>query len=128
MSIANSEKSLAKTNKAQTLRDLEDETEAIHPETLPADSDKSTMAICIDHMTCVQNMGSRAEIHVFGDVLKIFMSIINEAFKNAQTVHIFSNKYDPYTQSKQVKERDVEVLSLLHKFMFVLRLKFCRKI
>ena len=34
LSFANPDKSLAKTNKAQTLRDLEDETESVHPETL----------------------------------------------------------------------------------------------
>ena len=93
LSIANPDKSLAKTNKAQTLRDLEDETQTIHPETLSADSDKSTMAILIDHMACVQKMSSQAGIHVFGDVLKIFMGIINKAFKDAQTVHIVSDKY-----------------------------------
>ena len=68
--------------------------ESIHPETLSADSDKSTTAIFIDHMACVQKMSSLAGIHVFGDVLKIFMGIINEAFKDAQTVHIVSDKYD----------------------------------
>ena len=45
LSIANPDKSLAKTNEAQTLRDLEDETESIHPEILSAVSDKSTTAI-----------------------------------------------------------------------------------
>ena len=39
-------------------------------------------------------LSSRAGIHVFGDVLKIFMDIINEAFKYAQAVHIVSDKYD----------------------------------
>ena len=76
------------------MRDLEDVTESTHPETLPADSDKSTTAIFIDHMACVQKMSSRAGIHVFGNVLKIFMAIINEALKDAQTEHIVSDKYD----------------------------------
>ena len=39
-------------------------------------------------------MSSRAGIHVFDDVLKIFVGILNEAFKDAQTVHIVSDKYD----------------------------------
>ena len=84
LSIANPENSLAETNKAQTLRDLvEDDTESIHPETLSATSEKLTTEIFIDHMACVQKMISQAGIHVFSDVLKIFMGITNEAFKNA---------------------------------------------
>ena len=88
LSFADPDNSLAKTNKARTLRDLEDENQSIHQETL------ATTAIFIDHMACVQKMSSRAGIHVFDDVLKIFMGIINEAFKDAQTVHIVSDKYD----------------------------------
>ena len=45
-------------------------------------------------MACVQKISSRAGIDLFGDVLKIFMGIINEAFEGAQTVHIASDKYD----------------------------------
>ena len=62
LSIANPDKSLAKTNKAQTLRDLEDATESIHLEALSADSDKSITAIFIDHMACVELSGRHTRV------------------------------------------------------------------
>ena len=69
--IANSDESLYKANKSQTLKDIEHETGA----TLYYDDFRYTVrgqnahtAVFIDNRTCIQRVSSRAGINTFGDL------------------------------------------------------------
>ena len=71
---ANSDGSLSKTNKAQTLRDLEADVQSTDHEHLMEIVNKSETAVFVDHMACVQKLTSRGGINTFGD---LFNELIN---------------------------------------------------
>ena len=56
--IANSDRSLSKTNEAQTLRDLEEDVQSTDHEHLMQTVNKSETAVFVDHMTCVHKLTS----------------------------------------------------------------------
>ena len=108
--ISNSDDSLAKTNKAQTLHDLEAETDSLDPEVFMRDIHKETTAVFIDHMACVQKLSSRAGMNTFGNLLDGLTSYVQAAFKEGDVIHVVSDKYDSTFSIKSGERKDEEIL------------------
>ena len=98
--IANSDGSLSKTNKAQTLRDLEAQVQSTDHEHLMQTVNKSETAVFVDHMVFVQKLTSRGEISTFGDLFSEPTNFVRQAFREGNTVHIVSDKYDALNSIK----------------------------
>ena len=85
-----------KTNKAQTLRQLEEEASA----SLDVDTFKEVVtnrtqtAVFIDHMACVQKLSSRAGISTFGDLLAGLEKFIRLGLLEGNIVQVVSDRYD----------------------------------
>ena len=85
-----------KTNKAQTLRQLEEEASA----SLDVDTFKEVVtnrtqtAVFIDFMACVQKLSSRAGISTFGDLLAGLEKFIRLGFLEGNIVQVVSDRYD----------------------------------
>ena len=93
-SSVNSDGSLSKTNKAQTLRDLESHVQATNRDHLMELMNKSDTGVFVDHMACVKKLSSWAGINTFGDLYAGLTNFVQEAFKEGDIVHIVSDKYD----------------------------------
>ena len=96
VAIANSDGSLYKANKSQTLKDIELETGA----TLYYDDFRNTVrgqnahtAVFIDHMACIQTVSSRTGINTFGDLTDSVCQYVMSVFSEGDTVHVVSDHY-----------------------------------
>ena len=98
--ISNSDGSLSKTNEAQTLRDLEADVQATDHEHLMQIVNKSETAVFEDHMACVQKLTSRGGMSTFGDLFNERTNFVRLAFREGNTVHIVSDKYDALNSIK----------------------------
>ena len=103
--IADSDGSLSKTNKAQTLRDLETDVQSTDNEHLMQIVNKSETAVFVDHMACVQKLTSRGGISTFGDLFNELTKFVRLAFREGNTMHIVSDKYDALNSIKDVHRR-----------------------
>lgn len=107
LAIADEDGSLAKTNKAQTLRDLETEISStlFHEEFMSTcGTNKTENGVFIDHMACVQKVSSRTGVNTFGDIVVDLEKFVNTAFTEGNTVHVISDRYDS-DQSVKAGER-----------------------
>ena len=99
--IANSDGSFRKPIfKAQTLRALEADVQSTNHEHLMQIVNKSEAAVFIDHMACVQKLTSRSGISTFGDLFNELTNFVSLAFREGNTVHIVSDKYDSLNSIK----------------------------
>ena len=100
--IPNSDGSLSKTNKAQTFRDLEADVQSTDHEHahLMQIVNTSETAVFVDHMACVQKVTSRGGISTFGDLFNELTDFVHLAFKEGNTVHIVSDKYNALNSIK----------------------------
>ena len=97
VAIANSDGSLYKANKSQTLKDIELETGAI----MYYNGFRNTVrgpnahtAVFIDHMACIQKVSSRAGINTFGDLTDSVCQYVMSAFSVGDTVYVVSDHYE----------------------------------
>ena len=96
LAIANADGSLTICNKAQTLRDLEAIADASQdPNTFAGTiaTEKHFTATFIDHMACLQKMASRTGVQTFGDLADGLQKIVENAFRDGDTVHVVSDRY-----------------------------------
>ena len=117
VAIANSDGSLYKANKSQTLKDIELEMGA----TMYYDDFRNTVrgqnahiAAFIDHMACIQKVSSRAGINTFGDLTDSACQYVMSAFSEGDTVHVVADHYENYISIKagERKRRESIVGSL----------------
>ena len=55
---------------------------------------KSETTVFEDHMACVQKLTSRGGINTFADLFNELTNFVRLAFREGNTVHIVSDKYD----------------------------------
>lgn len=107
VAIANPDGSLFKSNKAQTLKDLETEASAsLHHDDFMSTirGQKDQTAIFIDHMACVQRVCFRTGMNTFGDVTDSLGRYIISAFSEGDIVQVISDHYE-YDISIKAGER-----------------------
>ena len=101
MALANDDGSLAKTNKAQTLRDLESNATTI--QTVPERNLQET-ALFIDYMAVVQILAVKGGIRTFGHLVCEVIKFIKRGSLEGNCVHVVSDRYD-FVKSIKAGER-----------------------
>ena len=91
--------SLTKTNKAQTLHNFEVNVQPLTMINL-CRSLKSSTAVFVDHMACVQKLTPRASVSTLGDLYTELTKYVQVAFKESDTVQVVSDKYDTLNSIK----------------------------
>ena len=107
LALANNDGSLSKTNKAQTMKDLEAYAPAIHTTDSFIDDperDLKHTAVFIDYMAVVQTLSSKGGIRTFGQLVFEVIKIIKRGFLEGNCVHVVSDRYD-YAESIKSGER-----------------------
>ena len=107
MALANDDGSLAKTNKAQTLRDLESYAPSIHTTDSfveDPERDRQGTAVFIDYMAVVQILSVKGGIRTFGQLVSEVIKFIKGGFLEGDCVHVISDRYD-HEESIKAGER-----------------------
>ena len=97
LALANDDGSLAKTNKAQTLRDLELYAPSIHTtDSFVEDPERDLQgtAVFIDYMAVVQIFNVKGGIRTFGQLVSEVIKFIKRGFLEGDCVHVISDRYD----------------------------------
>ena len=107
LALANDDGSLSKTNKAQTLRDLESYAPSIESFDSFVDDperDLQETAVFIDYMAVVQILSVKGGIRTFGQLVSEVIKFIKRGFLEGNCVHVISDRYD-YEESIEAGER-----------------------
>ena len=107
LALTNNDGSLAKTNKAQTMRDLESYAPSIHTTDSFIDDperDLDQTAVFIDYMVVVQSLSAKGGVRTFGQLLFEVIKYIKRGFLEGNCVHVVSGRYD-YKESIKSGER-----------------------
>ena len=112
--IANNDGPLPKTNKAQALHDLEVYVRSLQNDKLMQVIRKSSTAVFVDHMACVQKLTSRSGISPFLE--KVIQCMLSQI---STTLSI---------PSKQVRREGVETLQILQKLLCVQQTRYYQEI
>ena len=96
LALSNEDGSLAKTNKAQTLRDLESYAPTVQSDSFIDDPERnvSQTAVFIDYMAIVQTLSARGGIRTFGQLVYEVTKFIKRGFLEGNCVQVVSDRYD----------------------------------